>query len=403
MRPVLAFVLLPSIAFAGCYCSHSRGPEGDAGHDASRLHDAAPAADAGAGCFRVTPAEDVDDLQRRVHSTACARDVRCPRSYPWIDETHCAWGRSDLALPWPFRWDLFALARRGVLVINPDADVDACLDEIAQGCAWGDAFRSARAYDIVSVPSACERVLVLRCPAPGTCWTGGDCSPDDWCDRAPGPLFGDLCGPGTCRPRVGIGAECTTGVECARGAVGAMCAEGRCATLELVELGEGEPCGPQGGRLVTCAAGLLCTWNARGVGEPPLCIRAPGPEEPCARWSGSPSICAPGTICTIDGCAPVESLEILPEGDACGANATCDWRDDLSCDEGACARHDRSEGSPCDMFTGRCDEGLVCHWQAPRSHKTLGPLVCRRPGEAGAWCAMSTGCESGCCVDSVCQ
>ncbi|MDH5492143.1 MAG: hypothetical protein OEY14_09330 [Myxococcales bacterium] len=273
-------------------------------------------------------------------------------------------------------------------VLYDGAAAGACLSAIGDSCTAG-------AAGIFGDRPSCEGALTGTLPEGDPCYISEQCAGDAYCDNG----FGGSC-PGTCTPRIGLGAACFRDAECSRAAGASECAwnealgEDRCVSTVLhADAAMGEPCGTvvtETSREYTmCSPGSWC-------GTDDLCQ---APLAAGASCGSIDEICVEGHICADGSCM---AFSLGSEGDACDDRfAVCDPGQRLDCIDGSCAViTDGMAGSPCrggDFAGFDCNAGLVCL----RASDT-----CGEPLATGAVCDSDRECASGYCdrsgVDSVC-
>ncbi len=188
------------------------------------------------------------------------------------------------------------------------------------GDACANTVRTASCQDLFfsgasGPPGACAQAIIPQVPTGGTCTSGDECRPLDFCDRAA------TCGAGTCQPRGAVGDLCNT-----------------------------RP----------CQAGLACVFESAGVNR---CQAAIGPNQPCPAGGG----CQPGLYCDYDpGRTPPYLCLAQKTGGPCTAREACQppgyvcsgtnvaWNNPGQC------RQVAKEGESCKHGYGECVQGTYC-------------------------------------------
>lgn len=252
-----------------------------------------------------------------------------------------------------------------------------CIDGFTGSCA-------GVFYDGFDASPACHATFEGTVPEGGSCAHHEACAGDAYCDLPSGTC------PGTCRPRLPVGAACGVEGRCGEGLI---ChypevADPHCVEVETgPDAAEGEPCGLVDSTetrltLRACAPGLWCTGSedVAGVCRLPLVEgSACTPDDTCED----------GTLCADGTCTAVTIVRTA--GASCDEAAlrVCDAFARLQCLAGTCVEiTDGREGSSCetgDFGEITCNEGLVCHSDTD---------TCGAPKPTGGTCRSDSECAS---------
>ena len=227
--------------------------------------------------------------------------------------------------------------------------------------------------------SRCAGVFEGTVATGGACWVSEECEGDAWCDHASTTL--PRACPGTCAPRLALGAPCSGDEMCTREGLEGFAACSLDATRVCIErrvvpaASAGGACGrSRDGDVETvapCGAGLWCDGGS--------CSEPLGEGSPCMEHS----VCAPGLGC-VDGACRAVSFQ-SSAGAPCDTATFCDVVAHLRCAAGSCVSFgDGAVGTACGGDAGHfaCDDGLVCSGTG-----------CAPPLEAGAPCDPESACE----------
>lgn len=357
-----------------------------------------------AGCSDTLPSGGsdvpIDGFQASLVGTACQALFRCPAAGESAlvrellrDPTNCTARLSGVGGATRDVADLLAAVRAGTVRYD-GAAARRCFDRMSATCVGLD----------TSLAEMCREVFTGTVAAGGRCHRQEECAGDAWCDHGSGAVR--EC-PGTCRPRVALGARCNGDRECTTatasglsrcafsGAMEPVCVEVR----EGAPAAEGQPCGdiPLGGNAesrVACASGLLCRSDA---GAETRTCRAPvAPGGACS----SDNACAAGTTCVPSAPGGARTCQRVvvrhAAGETCdarGMTGACNPLERLACTDGRCALvSDGALGSAClgggDFSEFYCNAGLYCDSATRR---------CATQKATGQACGSDRECASGEC------
>ncbi len=277
---------------------------------------------------------------------------------------------------------------RGLLVPagEPPAGCAAALDEALAACV------------------APDETFFVRCPlvapagAPGFPGAGQACA-DELC------AAGLRCSrDGRCAVPGGAGATCEVPGDCASSLV---CAQGKCAALDLSDRGKScaDPAGCGGDTQCLASARRVCRAPSAAAGcsgdaecgagsfcDASVCQPAPGLDQPC----GNGVACAVGLACAFSGkggpgsnadeglCRP---LPRSGEGCALGEGGPFVCAAGLACANGTCGPPP-TDGQGCAVGAIRCADGLGCKVAGPES-------ICAPRVGVGGPCQLDDTCQDG--------
>lgn len=255
----------------------------------------------------------------------------------------------------------------------------------------------SRGLSDLGIPAACRRAFVGTVRMGGACAVSVECAGDLWCDTL------TLGCPGTCAPRVALGAPCLRSAQCPAPSdpdTAVVCAapadasstDRRCISVRLdAPASLGQRCSrhaeADGEHATPCAVDLWCQTTtcaapiaagAACAGEFDECVEG----HLCVGAALGPWVCAPVPVRTTVGASCSRSFSNP------STLALCDTSRNLACVRGACV-------TPATASVGqRCGDDVTCTSGAVCPFSTQ---VCVVPQPEGSPCRNTAECASGGC------